>query len=876
MPLIGKMAKKFEISPMMKHYLKTKEEYEDCILFYRLGDFYEMFFTDAMTVSRELELTLTGKECGMEERAPMCGVPFHSASTYIERLISRGYKVAICEQVEDPKNAKGIVRREVVRVVTPGTVTDENLLDERSNNYLAVLYAENGTFGFAVTDVSTGEMYASELEGAARALNELARYSPKEVIMNLQAANGTAKELQIRFHLKPEIKTDEFFNIKDITAKVSSQFGGKSLNELDLQDKPKALKSVGAALVYLEYAQKSRVAYIDKLNVYSTHEYMELDIATRRNLEITETMRDKSKRGSIFWVMDNTKTSMGARLLKQWIEKPLLLPEQINKRLESVKELAQNLELRNDLRELLSSTYDISRIISRLSLNTANPRDMVALKNTLIKLPGLVTLLKGAKSELLSELARDFDVIDDVREMLSESIDDDAPAFVRDGGVISTGFSEELDHLRKARDNGGEWLSELEAKERDLTGIPKLKVGYNKVFGYYIEVTRSYMDMVPDRFVRKQTLANTERYITQELKEIENTILGAAEKIQSLEAYIFEEIRKAVVRELERIKRAAEVIAVSDVIASLAETAWKNDYVMPVVDSSGVIEIKDGRHPVVEKMIKNSMFVANDTLLNCDDDRLLMITGPNMAGKSTYMRQVAVITLMAQIGSFVPAKSAHIGVVDKIFTRVGASDDIAAGQSTFMLEMSEVSNILKNATNKSLIILDEIGRGTSTFDGLSIAWAVAEYVQNKRKVGAKTLFATHYHELIELENQLDGVKNYNIAVKKRGDDITFLRKIVRGGADDSYGIEVAALAGVPHSVIARAKEILKKIEQDELTEAYKSDKKPDEPQTQMGFADMEAMALIREIAAKDVTTFTPIEALNELYRLALKAKEIAG
>ena len=861
---------------MMKHYLKTKEEYEDCILFYRLGDFYEMFFTDAKTVSKELELTLTGKECGLDVRAPMCGVPFHSASTYIEKLISRGYKVAICEQVEDPKSAKGIVKREVVRVVTPGTVTDENLLNERDNNYLAVLYADSGVFGFAVTDVSTGEMYASELDSPARALNELARYSPKEVIMNDMAAQGTEKELRIRFHLRPEIKEDKFFDIKDAESKISAQFDGKSLNELYLKDKPHALKAVGAALVYLEYAQKSRVAYINKLNVYSVHEYMELDIATRRNLEITETMRDRSKRGSIFWVMDNTKTSMGARLLKQWTEKPLLSSEQINKRLEAVKELYMDIELRNDLRELLSSTYDISRIISRLSLNTANPRDMVALKNTLLRLPELERLLKKTKSELLSGIVQNFDVIDDVREMLAEAIDDDAPAFVRDGGVISYGFSEELDNLRKARDNGGEWLSELEANERNATGIPKLKVGYNKVFGYYIEVTRSYMDMVPDRYVRKQTLANAERYITQELKEIENTILGAAEKIQSFEAYIFEEIRKAVVKELERIKRAAEVISVSDVIAALAETAWKNDYVMPVVDNSGVIEIKDGRHPVVEKMIKNSMFVANDTLLNCDDDRLLMITGPNMAGKSTYMRQVAVITLMAQIGSFVPAKSAHIGVVDKIFTRVGASDDIAAGQSTFMLEMSEVSNILKNATSRSLIILDEIGRGTSTFDGLSIAWAVAEYVQSKRRIGAKTLFATHYHELVELENKLDGVKNYNIAVKKRGDDITFLRKIIRGGADDSYGIEVAALAGVPDAVIRRAKEILRKIEKDELTSAYKSDKKKEEPKTQVGFADMEAMTLIREIAAKDVTTFTPIEALNELYKLALKAKEITG
>ena len=868
------MSKKYELSPMMKHYLQTKEEYEDCILFYRLGDFYEMFFEDAVTVSRELELTLTGKECGLPERAPMCGVPFHSASTYIERLINRGYKVAVCEQVEDPKLAKGIVKREVIRVVTPGTVTDEQLLNERDNNYLAVVYAKLGVYGVAVTDVSTGEIYTTEIDGAAQTLNDLARYSPREIIMNKDAAADTVKELELRFHIKPDIKDDEFFDIHDVEGKVSAQFGNRSINDLGLYEKPYATRAVGAAIVYLEYAQKSGVSYIDKLNVYSVEEFMELDIATRRNLEITETMRDKAKRGSLFWVIDKTKTSMGARLLKQWIEKPLLIPEQINKRLEAVDELVKNIELRDDLRAILSQTYDVSRIISRLSLNTATPKDLVSLKNTLIKLPELEYLLQGAKSELLSEMSRDFDILDDIRDLLEDAISDDAPAMLKDGGVIAPGFNEEIDKLRMAKDNGGKWLAEVEAKEREATGIPKLKVGYNKVFGYFIEVTRSYSNQVPDRYVRKQTLTNAERYITQELKEIENTILGAAEKIQSLEAYVFEEVRKAVVREIDRLKRVADILSVSDAAASLAETAAKNGYVKPVVDRSGIIDIKDGRHPVVEKMIKNSMFVPNDTLLNCDEDRLLMITGPNMAGKSTYMRQVAVITLMAQIGSFVPARSAHIGIVDKIFTRVGASDDIAAGQSTFMLEMSEVSNILKNATKNSLIILDEIGRGTSTFDGLSIAWAVAEYVQNKRRIGAKTLFATHYHELTELENKLEGVKNYSIAVKKRGDDITFLRKIIRGGADDSYGIEVAALAGVPQAVISRAKEILKKIENDELNAAYKSDKKEEEAQAQVGFADMEAYELACQLASMDVTTFTPIEAMNELYKLAMKAKEI--
>ena len=870
------MAKKYELSPMMKHYLQTKEEYSDCILFYRLGDFYEMFFEDAITVSRELELTLTGKECGLEERAPMCGVPFHSASGYIERLIERGYKVAICEQVEDPKLAKGIVKREVIRVVTPGTVTDEQLLNERDNNYLAVVYSTDGVFGVAMTDASTGEMFAAQIKGAASLVNELARYDPSEIIMNVGAAEKTSKDIELRFHIRPDIKNDAFFRVQSVDEKVSAQFGGRSLNELGLTDKPLAVTAVGSALSYLEYTQKTALSYINRLNVYSVEEYMDLDIATRRNLEITETMRDKKKTGSILWVIDRTKTSMGSRLLKQWLEKPLLVPEKINRRLDAVKELVSDIELRDDLRAALSKTYDISRIISRLSINSANPRDMVALKNTITMLPEIEYLLHGTKSALLSGMGKNFDLLEDVRELLDNAISEDAPAMLKDGGAIADGYSEEIDKLRRAKSDGGKWLAEIETKEREATGIPKLKVGYNKVFGYYIEVTRSFSDKVPDRFVRKQTLANAERYITQELKEIENTILGASERILTLEAYIFEQVREAVVKELDRIKRAAGIIAVTDAVASLAEAAVKNSYCMPIVDRSGVIEIKDGRHPVVEKMIKNSMFVPNDTLMNRDSDRLLMITGPNMAGKSTYMRQVAVITLLAQIGSFVPASSAHIGIVDKIFTRVGASDDIAAGQSTFMLEMSEVSSILKNATADSLIILDEIGRGTSTFDGLSIAWAVAEHVQNKRRIGAKTLFATHYHELIALEDKLDGVKNYSIAVKKRGDDITFLRKIVRGGTDDSYGIEVAALAGVPKTVINRAKDVLSKIEHGELGDAYKTDKKPEEPSDQIGFEDMAAVSFVRELSAMDVTTLTPIETMNELYKIVMKAKEISG
>ncbi len=865
---------KQKLSPMMQHYLNTKEEYEDSILFYRLGDFYEMFFDDAILVSKELELTLTGKDCGLKERAPMCGIPYHAAAVYIAKLIEKGYKVAICEQTEDPKTAKGMVKRDVIRVVTPGTLIDEELLDERSNNYLAVVYMnERGDAGISVSDASTGEVYAAEVRSKEEILNEIARYSPKEIIACKTAAEKIAADVSVRFHINIEENKDRFFE-GDSEEKIKSQFGETSLEEINPNTRPAAVKAVGAMLNYLEYAQKASVSYINKLNVYNVGQYMELDAATRRNLEITETMRDKSKRGSLLWVLDYTKTSMGARLLKQWVEKPLINPIEINKRLYSVQELADNMMLRDELGEVLAKTYDVSRIISRLSLATVTPRDMAALRETLINLPSLEYVLSGMKSPLLSECAKNFDLLEDMCKLLKDAIADEPAAFLRDGGVIRPGFCEEIDKLRMARDNGKDWLREIEQQEREKTGIPKLKVGYNKVFGYYIEVTNSYKDSVPETYIRKQTLANCERYITEDLKRVENTILGAAERIINLEAHMFESVRQRLVNELDRLKKAADIIALTDTLCSLAEAAVKNHFAMPEIADNGVIEIKDGRHPVVEKMSKNSMFVPNDTLMNRTDDRLLIITGPNMAGKSTYMRQVAVITLMAQIGSFVPAKKARIGVVDRIFTRVGASDDIASGQSTFMLEMNEVSYILKNATEKSLIILDEIGRGTSTFDGLSIAWAVAEYIQNKRKIGAKTLFATHYHELTELENELEGVKNYRIAVKKRGDDITFLRKIVPGGADDSYGIEVAALAGVPKEVISRAKKILAKVENGETDTAHKHDKREEEPANQVGFADTGAAEIADELKNMDVTTFTPIEAMNELFRLSEKAKRL--
>ncbi len=862
------------ITPMMAQYLKTKEEYPDCILFYRLGDFYEMFFDDAIKASRELEITLTGKSCGLPERAPMCGVPFHSASSYISRLIQKGYKVAICEQVEDPKLAKGIVEREVIKVVTPGTLTDEEFLDDKNNNYLAVLYLKNGKYGFAVSDVSTGEIYATELEDSESVLNETARYDPKEIITNHAAAEALGRTIELRFNRYVDEQDDDFFTETGIEGKLLAQFGKTELSELSLDDKPCAAVAVGVMLRYLEYAQKNAVSYIDSVTVYEVCQYMDLDMATRRNLEITETMRDKQKKGSLLWVLDKTVTSAGARMLRQWIEKPLLSRVEIEKRLAAVNELFSNIMLRDDLREVLGKTYDISRIISRISLSSVTPKDLAALRSTLSVLPELREILNKTKSPMLSDLGRGFDTLEDMYDLLYRAIEDEPSAFVRDGGVIREGFNEEIDKLRLAMTDGKSWLAKLEQEEREKTGISKLKIGYNKVFGYYLEVTKGQVSEVPDYYIRKQTLANAERYITDELKKLEDEILGASQKVLNLEAFAFEEVRKSLSGNLERLRRAAQVIAISDTIAALAEAAYKNNYVMPAINESGRIEIRDGRHPVVEKMAVNGLFVPNDTRLNTEEDRLLIITGPNMAGKSTYMRQVAVITLMAQIGSFVPASSADIGIADKIFTRVGASDDIASGQSTFMLEMNEVSHILKNATKDSLIILDEIGRGTSTFDGLSIAWAVAEYVENKKKIGAKTLFATHYHELTELEDRLEGAKNYSIAVKKRGDDITFLRKIVRGGADDSYGIEVAALAGVPKEVIASAKRILKKIEAGDMENAGRHEKKETASSNQLDMFDNAAAMLAAELRDMDVTTFTPIEAMNKLYELSNKAKGI--
>lgn len=861
-----------KLSPMMEHYIKTKKEYPDCIVFYRLGDFYEMFFDDACLVSRELELTLTGRDCGMEERAPMCGVPFHSADVYISRLIANGHKVAICEQVEDPKTAKGMVDREVVRVITPGTAVEEAILDEGSNNYLIALYNDCDEIGLAAADASTGEVFVTEILGLSEAVDEISSYAPKEIIVNKDFGVEEAKIIERDIRVKCECREDEF---SGNAADTVCRHFGKSLEDLELAGKPNAVKALSGALRYISYTQKSSAEYINKISVYKIQEYMELDYSTRRNLEISETMRDKAKRGSLYWVLDKTSTAMGRRKLKQWIEKPLLNPIEINKRLMSVKELVDDAMLRDDMTEILSGTYDISRIISRIALMTVTPKDLISLKYTLLQMPSLEYKLSGMRSPLFVKMAKNFDMLDDVCRLIDSAIDEEkATAIVRDGGMIRKGYSKEADELREAKTNGAKLLAEVESEERERTGIPKLKTGYNKVFGYYIEITNSYKDKVPEDYIRKQTLANAERYITPKLKEIENRILGASERLLALELELYSELREHISKEIDRLKRVAEIIAVSDVLCSLATVAYKNKYTMPEVDTSDTIDIKDGRHPVVEQISRDIIFVPNDSYLNCGSDRMLIITGPNMAGKSTYMRQTAVITLMAQIGSFVPASSAHIGVVDRIFTRVGASDDIASGQSTFMLEMTEVSNILRNATKNSLIILDEIGRGTSTFDGLSIAWAVAEYIHNKHNIGAKTMFATHYHELSELEDKLEGVKNYQVAVNKHGDEISFLRRIVRGGADESYGIEVAALAGVPSAVIKRAKVILKSILESNTGELYKRKKPEPVQEQQLSIGELNGLDIVNELKMMDVTTLTAIDAMNKLYQLSMRAKEL--
>ena len=862
-----------EYSPMMQHYLDTKKDYKDSILFYRLGDFYEMFFDDAILASRELELTLTGKECGQEERAPMCGVPFHAAENYIARLISKGYKVAICEQMEDPKQAKGIVKREVIRVVTPGTVIESNLLDEKKNNYIMSVYKSGIYFGIAVCDVSTGDFRATQIKETnnfSAALDEISRYSPAEIVVNNLMYDTTEEIAKIRerFQIYISKQEDNKFsnNVEELTSKYNVV--DESENKIEINDKTLCICAINGLLTYILETQKTNLDHINKIILYNNTKYMCLDINARRNLELTEKLRDKSKKGTLLWVLDKTSTSMGGRRLRRWINDPLLDIEKINKRLNSVKELKDNPILRGDIADLLKKVYDIERLVGKISYGNANTRDLISLKNSVKQLPELKKIMSNTESTLLKELYNELDILEDIYNIIDVAIVEEPPISVKEGGIIKKGYNEEIDKLKMATTDGKNWLIQLEANEREKTGIKGLKVGFNKVFGYYIEVTKSNISLVPDRYIRKQTLTNGERYVTEELKKLENELLGAEEKVINLEYNAFCEIREIIEKQLLRIQRTADIVATLDVLNSFAIVAEDMNYCMPIVDNSGIIDIKGGRHPVIEKILPSGEFVDNDTYLDKEDNRFSIITGPNMAGKSTYMRQVALITLMAQCGSFVPATFARLGVVDKIFTRIGASDDLSMGQSTFMVEMMEVATILKEATQNSLVILDEIGRGTSTYDGLSIAWAVAEYMSDKEKCGAKTLFATHYHELIGLEQKIQGVKNYSIAVKEKGEDIIFLRKIVAGGTDESYGVHVAKLAGVPQTVTKRSNEILRTLERKSILgskEQEKENKKVAEGQLDM--YNYKLAEIAHEIDKIDLNSLTPIDALNTLVKI---------
>ncbi len=869
-----------KITPMMQQYFEIKENYKHCLLFFRLGDFYEMFFEDAVIASKELEITLTGKDWGQEERAPMCGVPFHSADGYIARLVEKGYKVAICEQTEDPKAAKGIVRREVIRVVTPGTVLDNAILDETKNNYILSVFSSGGGYGISVCDVTTGEFQTTEfssIQAAAKILDETARFSPAELICNeVFLGSPLAKEMQDRFHLFLNDIDSRMFDFQTAKDVLQKHFHVKSLDGYGLKKKTLAVSASGALLWYLQETQKNDLSHISGLKYYTTGDFMLLDVSSRRNLELTETMREKNKKGSLLSVLDKTKTAMGARLLRKWVEQPLLSAEEIRKRLDGVEELVNDLFLREEIKDILRSMYDFERIMGRVVYQNANARDLTALKNSIENLPLLKDVLGRCKSVYLRELHEQLDPLENIHMLIAQAIVEDPPFSVREGGMIREGYSDELDTYAKAKRDGTSWIRQLEEEEREKTGIKNLKVRYNKVFGYYIEITKSNLDGAPERYIRKQTLANCERFITPELKELEELILGAEDKITTLEYDMFCEIRNAVAAEVERIQFCAYIVSVADCLQSLAETAQTMQYVKPLVDDGECISVKGGRHPVVEKMMEGQ-FIPNDVFLDRKETRLAIITGPNMAGKSTYMRQTALIVLMAQIGSFVPAEEAHIGIVDRIFTRVGASDDLSAGQSTFMVEMTEVANILHNATSKSLLILDEIGRGTSTFDGLSIAWAVLEYIADEKQIGAKTLFATHYHELSELEGKLPGVKNYCIAVQEQGEDIVFLRKIQRGGADHSYGVQVAKLAGLPHKVIRRSGQILKQLNAADITKkakkiAAESKENAEESAKQIDMFSVGENQMIDEISKLDVMTMTPIEALQKLFELQKKAR----
>lgn len=879
-----------EYSPMMQHYLKTKEEYKDCILFYRLGDFYEMFFDDALVVSKELELTLTGKDCGQAERAPMCGIPFHAAETYLNRLVANGHKVAICEQVEDPKQAKGIVKREVIRIVTPGTNLNTQALDETKNNYLMSIVYLGEKIGVSIADFSTGDYFVTELSSGSELIDEINKFVPSEIITNEYFSISGIDLTAVNDKLGITMSTLDswYFDEDTCIKKLLTHFKVGVLDGLGLKDYTSGTIAAGALLLYLYEMQKGSVDHITSIVPYTTGKYMLIDSSSRRNLELVETMREKQKKGSLLWVLDKTKTAMGARALRSMIEQPLINKEDILKRQAGIEECNNRAIDREEIREYLNPVYDLERIMTKISCKSANPRDLIAFRNSLEMLPHIKKLIGTMESDLFAECFANLDDLADIYSLISSAIVEEPPITIREAGIIKEGFSKEADELRRAKTEGKEWLAQLEAREKEATGIKNLKVKYNKVFGYYLEVTNSFKDLVPADWVRKQTLTNAERYTTDELKKLEDVILGAEDKLCSLEYDLFNEVRDSIAAEVRRIKSTARAIAEIDVYTALSVVAQQYNYVKPAINEKGIIDIKNGRHPVVEKMIRNDMFVANNTYLDNAKNRISIITGPNMAGKSTYMRQTALIVLMAQIGSFVPAQEANIGIVDRIFTRVGASDDLASGQSTFMVEMTEVANILRNATPKSLLILDEIGRGTSTFDGLSIAWAVVEYIANTKLLGAKTLFATHYHELTELEGTLDGVNNYCIAVKENGDDIVFLRKIIKGGADKSYGIQVAKLAGVPDTVIERAKELVADLsdadislkardiaqyskKQEKLVDSYK--KVDDLEVKQMSLFDtVNNDDIIEDIKALDISNMTPIDALNTLYKLQGRVK----
>ncbi len=878
-----------DLTPMMQQYMETKKQYADCILFYRLGDFYEMFFEDALTASKELEITLTGKACGLEERAPMCGIPYHAAEGYLTKLVSRGYKVAICEQVEDPKAAKGLVKREVVRIVTPGTNLNMQSLEETRNNYILSIAYTTNSIGLSIADVTTGDYYLTEVEDLRKLKDEIIKYDPSEVICNeaFLVSGYDITEMRERYRVSVNALEPHYFDDDGCKRALLRHFKVNTLIGLGIEDFPVGLVAAGALLQYLYETQKTQLTHFTHIYPYLTSKYMLLDSSTRRNLELTETLREKQKRGSLLWVLDKTKTAMGGRLLRSMLEQPLVDVNEMESRLDAVEELCRDSVSRDEIREYLNSIYDLERLLSKVTYKTANPRDLIAFRNSLEMLPAIKMVLTGFEKTELNSILDGIDDLQDIYGLLMASIQEEPPITIREGGMIKEGFDPTVDSLRAAKRDGKEWLAQLEEEDRERTGIKNLKIKYNKVFGYYFEVTNSYQELVPEDYIRKQTLANAERYTTPKLKELEDTILNAEDKLTGLEYDLFCKIRDSIAMEIERIQTTAKALARLDVYASLSLVSERNHFVRPKLNNKGIIDIKDGRHPVVEQMISNDMFIANDTYLDNGSHCISVITGPNMAGKSTYMRQTALIVLMAQAGCFVPAKKANIGIVDRIFTRVGASDDLASGQSTFMVEMNEVANILRNATADSLLILDEIGRGTSTFDGLSIAWAVIEHISNRKLLGAKTLFATHYHELTELEGKMNNVNNYCIAVKESGDDIVFLRKIVRGGADRSYGIQVAKLAGVPDMVIARAKEIANQLSDNDIIEkiqdisidlkddgkSKKTARLDDVDMAQLSlFAAVKDEDILEELKNMDLNALSPIDALNELYRLQNKLK----